>query len=85
MIAVQQGAIPDKPTRGRPRKYPLDQMDVGQFFDVDESESGNRYQVLHACIRYYLERECPGGQCQEFQIDRMAKGKRIFLRVTRVK
>ena len=86
MIAVKQGAIPEKPTRGRPRKYPLDMMSVGDYFDVEETETGNQYQVLHACIRYYRIHHCgESGRCVEFQIDRMAKGRKIMLRVTRVK
>lgn len=86
MIAVKQGAVPERPTRGRPRKYPLDRMSVGDYFDVEETPAGNQYQVLHACIRHYRLSQCGETErCVEFQIDRQAQGRKIMLRVTRTK
>lgn len=83
MIVVNKGAIPEKPTRGRPRKYPLDVLSVGQYFDVPQA--GNTYQVLHACCRYFVRTQCGADRCIEFQIDKVVKGRQIMLRVTRIR
>lgn|GEM_PF-1197070 len=85
MIQVHRGNIPDRPIRGRPRKYPLDTMEVGDFFDVEETPGSNLYQVLHTCIRYFVRTECSETKCREFQINRWFKRNGVsVLKVTRI-
>lgn len=81
MIKLNHSRIlPQASPRGRPRKYPLPDMAVGDFFEQEAP-----YQVLYGSIRHYLSVECGSGRkCKTFQIDRLEEGKNLF-RVTRVK
>jgi hypothetical protein len=59
--------------RGRPYKYPFDEMDVGQSFQADAS-----YQTLHSCIRAYRNRH----PTKTFKIEKIGKKKVHVWRVT---
>jgi len=76
---VERGSgVPPVPPRGRRRKYPLDQLQVGDSFVADCS-----YQTIHRSITHYLETECGGrgsDGCPEFIIERIKQRK---VRVTR--
>jgi len=76
-IEIRSGSgRPKPPRRGRRRKYPLDRMAVGEFFEAEAT-----YQAVWSSIRHFrsLCRKKLG--CPQFQIDR---NEDQTLRVTRI-
>lgn len=66
-----------KPVKiGRPRKYDLDRLEVGDSFRVKTI-----YQVLYTSVKRYLKR--PENAGKQFEIRRVGREKE-FIRVHRV-
>lgn len=76
-IVVRHGARPDPPRRGRRRKYPLDTMSIGEFFDTEAS-----YQAIWSSIRYFRTRCKKKTGCPEFQLN--CDQEPGLIRVTRI-
>lgn len=75
-ITVKKGNKPAPPHRGRRRKYPLDRMEIGEYFDVAAS-----YQAVWSSIRHFRKKCVKKAGCPKFQIDTLDSGE---VRVTRV-
>jgi len=76
-IVVRKGAAPNPPRRGRRRKYPLDTMSVGEFFDTEAS-----YQAIWSSIRYFRTKCKKRSGCPEFQLN--SDQQPGLIRVTRI-
>lgn len=42
---------------GRPRKYPFDEMEVGDSITIDEDYSRSLHYTISSCVRNYLKRK----------------------------
>lgn len=90
-IKIETGTVTPVVRRGRPRKYPFADMQVGQFFVAGSESEPVLYQTLHSCLKHWKVERCrkvKDKDCPEFRITCEGEGdtsKPGIFRVTRVR